>query len=226
MARTNNWAIQLSRWLLQSDIWSKPSDWVKIWIYLLSTVNFQDNNDFKRGENFYRYEIIAIECRVSYNTVVKCIKYLKLATQIQVRKTTRWAIISVINYDKYQDLSKYGNTEATQKQDKSKRSTNTITEEWKEWKNERMNNTLVCFEEFWKEYPHKIWKPNAIKKYKEKYHTDIMNWLELWKEYWEEAGTEQRYIPHPATWLNQERWKDEPPEREEKQKSIVLINNL
>ena len=134
--RTNKWAIQISRSIYDSEIWHKPSDWIKIWIYLLWNVNFKDNNDFKRGENFFRYEIIALDCGVSYNTVVKCIKYLKLATQVQVKKTTRGAIISVCNYDKYQKLDNYGNTEATQKQDKSNRKVNTIIEESKNEKKE------------------------------------------------------------------------------------------
>jgi len=59
-----------------------------------------------------------------------------LATQVQVKKTTRGAIISVCNYDKYQKLDNYGNTEATQKQDKSNRKVNTIIEESKNEKKE------------------------------------------------------------------------------------------
>ena len=223
--RTNNWAIQVSRGLLQSDIWRKPSDWTKIWLYLLCTVNFKDNNDFKRGENLYRYEIVALECWVSYNTVVKCMKYLKLATQVQLRKTTRGAIISVINYDKYQDLSNYGNTEATQKQLSGNIGTNTITEEWKNVRKEKRNNTYTeSFEIFWKEYPNRVGKPDAMKKYKEQEHSDIMDWLERWKEYWDYSETEPRFIPHPATWLHQERYKDEPPET--KTKTISVINKF
>lgn len=162
--RTNKWAIQLSRSIYDSEIWRKPSDWLKIWIYILWNVNFKDNNDFKRWENFFRYEIISLECWVSYNTVVKCIKYLKSATQVQVEKTTRGAIISVTNYDKYQDLDNYGNTEATQKQDKSNRSTNTIIEEWKKEKKEtiyiwasrsevleELNNIIIYWNDTWKE---------------------------------------------------------------------------
>ena len=87
-------------------------------------------------------------------------------------------------------------------------------------------NTCVLFDTFWKEYPNKIWKPNALKKYKDKHHTEIMEGLSTWKEYWEEAETEQRFIPHPSTWLNQERWKDEPPEAEQKEKIHRFVNIL
>lgn len=102
-------------------------------------------------------------------------KYLKLATQVQLRKTTRGAIISVINYDKYQDLSNYGNSEATQKQLSGNIGTNTITEECKNVRKEKRNNTYTeSFEIFWKEYPNRVGKPDAMKKYKEQEHSDII----------------------------------------------------
>jgi hypothetical protein len=63
-----------------------------------------------------------------------------------------------------------------------------------------------------------------MKKYKEQEHSDIMDWLERWKEFWDYSETEPRFIPHPATWLNQERWKDEPPET--KTKTISVINKF
>lgn len=149
-------------------------------------------------------------------------KYLKSATQVQLRKTTRGAIISVINYDKYQDLSNYGNTEATQKQLSGKIGTNTITEEWKNVRKGKWNNTYTeSFEIFWKEYPNRVGKPDAMKKYKEQEHSDIMDWLTRWKEYWDYSETEPRFIPHPATWLNQERYKDEPPETKTKTLSFT-----
>lgn len=129
--RTNTWAIQISRSIFDSDIWHKPPEWLKIWLYILWNVNFKDSNDFKRWENFFRYEVIAVECKCSINTVNKCIKFLKEAGQIQNRKTTRGAIITVNKYDIYQDLSNYGRIEAVQKQNRSSTGTNTIIEEWK-----------------------------------------------------------------------------------------------
>jgi hypothetical protein len=49
-----------------------------------------------------------------------------------------------------------------------------------------------------------------------------MDWLERWKEYWDYSETEPRFIPHPATWLNQERYKDEPPETKPKTLSFTI----
>lgn len=40
---------------------------------------------------------------------------------------------------------------------------------------------------------------------------DVLSGAERWGDYYAEARTELQYVPHPATWLNQGRWKDEPP---------------
>ena len=32
-------AIQIARSIQDSDIWNKPSDWLKIWMYILMYVN-------------------------------------------------------------------------------------------------------------------------------------------------------------------------------------------
>jgi hypothetical protein len=41
-------------------------------------------------------------------------------------------------------------------------------------------------------------------------HEDVIAGLQPWLRYWGSRGDDQ-YIPYPATWLNKERWKDEPP---------------
>ena len=216
--RTNKWAIQLSRSIYDSEIWRKPSDWLKIWIYILWNVNFKDNNDFKRWENFFRYEIISLECWVSYNTVVKCIKYLKSATQVQVEKTTRGAIISVTNYDKYQDLDNYGNTEATQKQHRSNRSTNTIIEEWKKEKKENiyiwatrsevleeLNNIIIYWNDTWKE-ERKITPKlqEAYLKVRRDYPKDDIK-IAL-KKYTERKKNQPDYLLDPLRFFTQKNW--------------------
>lgn len=93
---------------------------------------------------------------------------------------------------------------------------------------EESNNTLtlkgssICassvevesyFDTFWREYPKKTGKGDARKKFataltKTSFQT-LMNALEQVKlspQWNRDAG---RYIPNPATWLNQERWEDE-----------------
>lgn len=70
------------------------------------------------------------------------------------------------------------------------------------------------FEEFWNQYPRKVSKNNAEKAYirilkaNPEIHTEIMEGLNMYKNHWIVKKTEMIYIPHPATWLNGNRWED------------------
>ncbi len=80
------------------------------------------------------------------------------------------------------------------------------------------------FEEFWKLYPRKIGKKDCSKRFSklwdevaDKILLALPNYIIFWKERekeWREKfkpSVKQPYpfIPHPSTWLNQERWEDE-----------------
>lgn len=73
----------------------------------------------------------------------------------------------------------------------------------------------VFFEHFWRAYPRKVGKPAARRSMKSRYSNetreDIIGGFQAWHDYWHSAGTEEQFIPHPATWLNQERYLDSPP---------------
>ena len=65
------------------------------------------------------------------------------------------------------------------------------------------------FEKFWKVYPRKVAKKQAakiFKKIQEKDHKNLLKGVLLFSE--EKKNTDIQYIPHPSTWLNQERWMD------------------
>lgn len=69
------------------------------------------------------------------------------------------------------------------------------------------------FDTFWREYPRKTGKGDARKKFAKALtktsFQNIMDALARVKEtdQWRKDGGQ--FIPHPATWLNQERWDDE-----------------
>jgi hypothetical protein len=73
--------------------------------------------------------------------------------------------------------------------------------------------SLGGFSSFWRLYPKRVGKGEALKAWKknrcEKITESILLALEnqlAWLT--RENG---KYIPNPATWLNQKRWEDEPP---------------
>ena len=70
------------------------------------------------------------------------------------------------------------------------------------------------FDEFWKAYPRKVAKPNAEKAWKKiKPDLDlakqILRAIEVQKDSDSWKKDSGAFIPHPATWLNSERWNDE-----------------
>jgi hypothetical protein len=73
------------------------------------------------------------------------------------------------------------------------------------------------FEDFWYKYPKKVGKDAALKAWKKAKPDillviDALNWQRETKQWQQEDG---KYIPNPATYLNQGRWMDEAPAIEE-----------
>lgn len=91
--------------------------------------------------------------------------------------------------------------------------------------------SLTAFDQFWAAYPRKVGKPAAQRMWKKTWmvHAEaegidpskpwlmdrILAGLERWKqtEQWQKEGGQ--FIPHPATFLNQRRWEDDPLAREQ-----------
>jgi hypothetical protein len=71
---------------------------------------------------------------------------------------------------------------------------------------------LEQFEAFWRTFPRRVGKGAARKAYEKAIKIappdEIMTGLAKQLEYLESRPMEFR--PHPSTWLNQERWSDEP----------------
>ena len=71
------------------------------------------------------------------------------------------------------------------------------------------------FLEFWKEYPKKVGKGDAFKKWKKAKLTntdknDITNALNWQKKSDRWRDSNGRFIPNPSTYISQRRWEDEP----------------
>lgn len=75
--------------------------------------------------------------------------------------------------------------------------------------------SLAEFDLFWNEYPRRVGKGSAVKAFERALtKTDaktITDGLDRWKRS-KDFPTEERFIPHAATWLNAERWLDIPAE--------------
>ena len=147
MDNLSQWCFQLSRSIYDSEIFNKPSDWFKVWIYILWKVNFKDNS-LPRWSAYFKYERIERDCKVKYNIVTKICKYLKEKNQIEVKKATHGCIISVVNYSLYQWVNNYkGKTQATQGQDTGNTGVDNIykNEIMQEWKKDILDTLIKDF---------------------------------------------------------------------------------
>ena len=208
----DEWFIKIYRSILKWE-WYDDIPAKVLFLHLLLTANYVDWRwhwvEVKKWCRITSLSKLAKECGLSVQQVRTAINKLKSTQEVTQFQHSDYTFIQVNNWDKYQ----WQSTQLpTNKQHRGNTEVTTIEEGKKVIRKEIDTNTSECFDIFWKEYPNKIGKPNALKKYIVKEHWNIMNWLSEWKEHWDTSGTEQRYIPHPATWLNQERWKDKPPE--------------
>lgn len=76
-------------------------------------------------------------------------------------------------------------------------------------------NLDELFEEWYKHYPRKISKSEAKKRYAIAYkkvgNEILLSSVKNFSNVVKNNNTEEKFIPHPSTWLNQERWEDYKP---------------
>lgn|SRR3990167_1588971 len=141
MAKIPYGCILLARKLQQSDIWvKKPSWWLKVWMYMLIQVNHKDNYLFKRGQNFFTREKIYDDCKLYLEgikalTVDNMIRWLRATRQATTQKTTRGIIITICNYELYQNMLNYKN-------DTENDTSNEIETTQKRHRNDTINNNV------------------------------------------------------------------------------------
>ena len=71
----------------------------------------------------------------------------------------------------------------------------------------------ATFDDFWTLYPKRMARKDARKAWERVSASDRIDALVSlckWRLLWMARG-EMQYVPMPATWLNGERWSDEPP---------------
>lgn len=130
----------------ESEISNCPPHVREIWFYLLRKAFFKDGEKLKRGQllTSYRQIINDLSWKVGYRTEKykkhHCETAMKLLTKlqmIQTTKTTRGLIVTICNYDYYQNSKNYETDNGNHNKTTTKpQSNDTIDEEWKNGKND------------------------------------------------------------------------------------------
>ena len=114
--------ILLARNIIESQIWQKPAEYLKIWIYILCRVHWKQSKKTKIGENFFNFskEKIPGVTRFQMYEFLRWAKTLSSTdstTQITTEKTTRGTRLKVTKYAKYayyQDVNNYAHQNTSQ----------------------------------------------------------------------------------------------------------------
>ncbi len=100
-----------ARKTIESEIFvSKPAEWFKIWFYIISQANWDNDGKHERGSFFTNNEEIANACGTSVDQVKRALHHARHAHQLRTARSTRGMTIFVLNFAKYQDPSTYSRT--------------------------------------------------------------------------------------------------------------------
>ncbi|WGD38495.1 helix-turn-helix domain-containing protein [Lysinibacter sp. HNR] len=90
-------------------------------------------------------------------------------------------------------------------------------------------DSLTAFDVFWATYPRKVGKAAALKQFEKavaRVGLDLV--MAGVKRYAADPNLprEKRFIPHPSTWLSQDRWGDEPEPSQSRMNALSLVERF
>lgn len=103
-----NGYIRMYRSLTQWE-WYTDANTVRVFIHLLLTVNYEEGRwkgiVVKRGQRIASYSILAKELKMTEKMIRTAVNHLKRTGEVAHTKCAKYAVFTVINYDKFQDQS-------------------------------------------------------------------------------------------------------------------------
>ncbi len=100
--------ILLSRKFLDWQWWDKP-EMVKLWLYLLLTANIEDKKwqgiEIKRGQLVTSRAHLSKAAHLSERTARTCLARLQQTGEITIKTTKHYTLITICNYNSYQDYN-------------------------------------------------------------------------------------------------------------------------
>ena len=207
--------IKLDRQIQEHWLWNDERyDKAHAWIDLLLLANHKEKKLLYRGEiitcerGTVNRSIDSLAKRWGWNwrTVKSFLKALERDGMITGEYTTNRTTITIENYAKYQDIDAEVQNDLQNEVQSEVHNELQINKNEKNVKNEK-NIDLVCFEEFWKQYPRKKEKANAYKQYMARINAgytedELLGACKNYAEECKKQRREERYIKLGATFLS------------------------
>lgn len=194
---------------------------------LILKANYEDrkwkNIVVKRGQFISSIDKMADEFKLTVNQIRTLLKRLNSCGEITSQTTNRYTVYTVVKYNKFQDVNHNLTHQTTSQTTHQTTSRNTTLKEDKEVKKDTSNEVSYAhfdFEEFWQIFPRKKDKKKAKEVFmrilaREKTDEDrnekFRRIIEGARRFnIERSGQDPTYTAWASTWLNGERWEDEP----------------
>lgn len=216
--------LKLYRSILDSAVF-QDAEILKVWIWLICNVAFEQHDTIcygkvitiKPGQIATGRKKIAQCTDLNENKVYRALTTLKSLGNIEIKATNKYSIITVVNWDKYQDEN-VKRTSSEQQNNSitttDEHQTNIKTTQHKNGKNgKKEKNIYICsfFQSVWDEYPKKLGKNKvtkaAMKQLEEAGIDTVMEAVRCYVEKIKREGTDEKYIMHGSTFFNGA-WKD------------------
>ena len=214
--------IKLHRKIVDNPYYfSEPFTRSQAWVDLIILANHKDNFfymrgvkvDVKRGQIGMSLENIAKRFRWSRGKAERFISELEKSNQIVRQKTNITTLFSIVNYNEYQSDSKADsntNSKSNRKADGHQTVKQTDTNKNEKNDNNEKNEDKIDFDVFWNLYNKKVAKDKCISKWDKLSSQDHQAIIDTLPNFLNTIKDKQ-FQPHPDTYLNQKRWKDEQP---------------
>lgn len=187
---------------------NKPLQNVTVEQWKNSTVNSEKNSRLTDNKDVVNYEKNSQKLCKNFT-----VNYEKISHNKNIYKNNNKNI-----YAHSENEQVYNHEDDKQKENDSL-SSNTIKQDTKNKAIKKQNKELnelqeKQFDKFWQAYPKKVSKKEAQKSWKKinpslELFEKILKALEMVKQTEQWKKDNGKYVPYPATWLNQERWTDE-----------------
>lgn len=221
--------ISLHRKTIDSRVF-KNEGLFKVWIWCLCRANYekswvsvvvgkgQTEVELDRGQFIFGRKTAAASLNMIESTVWKRMKKLEKMENLNIKSNSHYSIVSVINYDSYQDVLKKGDSDSNSQVTAGEQPGNTDNN------SNNPNNpkkhthmTDPDYSRFYNSYPKHKARLDGFKAWKSKdvqlclppidELLDVLEKQKKTEESWSRDNGE--FIPLPATWLRGHKWTDE-----------------
>lgn len=191
-------------WAIQKEC-NTPT--TKLVLFILSNYADEKNSCYPSEKHLGKI------CGISDRQVRRCLSWLRENNFIDIENVEGKSNRYYLKIDSMDTEVQTHRTQTTSNTKDDTKDNNTQKEKIRIKKEEGelsyVNMVEQLFDYFWKHYPRKVSKKESLRIFFNLDHNQqikVVKAVPIFKE--SVKNTEVKYIPHPSTWLNQERWED------------------